>query len=193
MTRLGYPDPTSVLWQGDPRWARTLLGRGLATFALAGCVATSTAELRRILGERAGATPLDVQAAGLARPGVWAPGASGANVPELVRAQGLTVGVDLDGPGRVADPDVLRSAVADCLIRGGVCLGAVDYDRALPHGDPLADHWTCLYALDGDDLCMTDPATARREKISWETLAGPVSWGRRRRDYRLVRVVTAFR
>jgi hypothetical protein len=191
--RAGYPDPTSVLWQGRAPWGSMTVGRGKALFGAVGCVVTSVAQARRILGERAGATPLDVQAAGLARNGVWGPGASGAVVSELVRAQGLDVGVDLDGPGRVAAPDVLRSAVIDCLLHGGVCLGAVDHDSALPSGDSVADHWTCIYAVDDDNLWMTDPATARRERISFEALSGPVSWGRRRRDYRLVRVVTVFR
>lgn len=191
--RLGYPDPTDIIWQGAHPHGKMPVGRGSAVFGAVGCVVTSIAQARRILGERAGATPLDVQAAGLARDGVWAPGSSGAVVTELVRAQGLEVGVDLDGPGKVADPDALRSALVDCLTRDGVCLGAVDHDSALPKGDPIADHWTCIYAVDGDDVWMTDPATARRERISLETLAGPVMWGRRRRDYRLVRVVTVYR
>jgi hypothetical protein len=114
-------------------------------------------------------------------------------VTELVRAQGLEVGVDLDGPGKVADPDALRRALVDCLTRGGVCLGAVDHDSSVKGGDPIADHWCCIYAVDGDDVWMTDPATARRERISLETLAGAVMWGRRRRDYKLVRVVTVYR
>jgi hypothetical protein len=40
---------------------------------------------------------------------------------------------------------------------------------------------------------MTDPATARVESLEWETLAGPVRWGRFERPYQVVRVVTVWR
>jgi hypothetical protein len=136
--------------------------------------------------------PLDVQAAGLARLGVWAPGASGANVPELVRAQGLTVGEDADGPGRVVPVDRLRVILEDCLRRGGVALVAVDHDSTRG-GDAIADHWGCAYRVEVGRLWMTDPATARVESLDWETLAGPVRWGRVSRPYQVVRVITVFR
>jgi len=136
--------------------------------------------------------PMDVQAAGLQRLGVWAPGASGANVPELVRAQGLTVGEDADGPGRVVPVDGLRHILEDCLRRGGVALVAVDHDSTRG-GDAIADHWGCAYRVEVGRLWMTDPATARVESLDWQALAGPVRWGRVSRPYQVVRVVTVFR
>jgi hypothetical protein len=136
--------------------------------------------------------PLDVQAAGLQRLGVWAPGASGANVPELVRAQGLTVGEDADGPGRVVPVDRLRLIIDDCLRRGGVCLVAVDHDSTRG-GDAIADHWGCAYRVEVGRMWLTDPATARVESLDWQALAGPVRWGRVARPYQVVRVVTVFR
>jgi hypothetical protein len=188
----GYPPATGIIWQGSPPHSRATVGRGRETFGNVGCVVTSVAQARRILGERAGAMPLDVQAAGLARDGVWAPGSSGAAVPELVRAQGLTVGVDADGPGKVADVPRLRHLIEDCLRRGGVALVAVDHDSTRG-GDAIADHWGCTYRVEAGRLWMTDPATARVESLDWETLAGPVRWGRFLRPYQVVRVVTVWR
>ena len=192
MTRLGYLDPVPVLWQGSPPWGRQSVGRGKETFGRVGCVATSIAQLMRVLGARVGASPLDVQAAGLKRLGVWTPGQSGANVPELVRAQGLDVGEDLDGPGRVADVARLKVAIEDCLRRGGVCLVAVDHDKTRG-GDAIADHWGNAHRLEAGRLWFSDPATARVESVDWQTLAGPVKWGRATRVYQVVRVVTVFR
>ena len=189
---IGYPPQTGIIWQGSPPHGRKPVGRGTQAFSAVGCVVTSVAQARRILGERAGAMPLDVQAAGLARLGVWAPGASGANVPELVRAQGLTVGEDADGPGRVVPVDRLRVILEDCLRRGGVALVAVDHDSTRG-GDAIADHWGCAYRVEVGRLWMTDPATARVESLDWETLAGPVRWGRVSRPYQVVRVITVFR
>ncbi len=192
MTRLGYLDQP-VIWQGSPPHGPQAVGRGKETFGRVGCVVTSIAQARRTLGERAGANPLDVQAAGLRRLGVWHPGKSGANVPELVRAQGLEVGVDLDGPGKVADVPRLREAIEDCLRRGGVVLVAVDHDSALPAGDQIADHWGSAHRLEVGRLWFADPATAKVESVDWETLAGNVRWGRKVRPYQVVRVVTVFR
>ena len=192
MTRLGYLDPVPVLWQGSPPWGRQSVGRGSQTFGAVGCVVTSVTQGLRVLGARAGATPLDVQAAGLRRLGVWTPGQSGCNVPDLVRAQGLEVGADLDGPGKVADVARLREAIEDCLRRGGVALVAVDHD-ATRGGDAIADHWGCAHREEAGRLWFSDPATARVESVDWETLAGPVKWGRKVRPYQVVRVITVFR
>ena len=189
--RLGYLDQP-VIWQGSPPHGSQTVGRGTGLFGAVGCVVTALAQTRRALGERAGAMPLDVQAAGLRRPGVWAPGSSGANVPELVRAQGLTVGADLDGPGKVADVPRLREAIEDCLHHGGVALVAVDHDRTRG-GDDIADHWCSAHRLEVGRLWMADPATARVESVDWETLSGPVMWGRKQRVYQVVRVVTVYR
>jgi hypothetical protein len=189
---IGYPPQTGIIWQGSPPHGRKAVGRGTQAFSAVGCVVTSVAQARRILGERAGALPLDVQAAGLQRLGVWSPGASGCNVPELVRAQGLEVGADLDGPGKVADVPRLREAIDDCLRRGGVCLVAVDHDKTRG-GDAIADHWGCAYRVEVDRLWLTDPATARVESLDWESLCGPVRWGRTTRVYQVVRVITVFR
>jgi len=189
---IGYPPQTGILWQGSPPHGRRTVGHGTETFGNVGCVVTSVAQARRILGERAGAMPLDVQAAGLRRVGVWGPGSSAANVPELVRAQGLAVGEDADGPGRVVPVDRLRILIEDALRRGGVVLVAVDHDSTRG-GDAIADHWGCAYRVEVGRLWLTDPATARVESVDWETLAGPVRWGRRERMYQVVRVVTVFR
>ena len=189
---IGYPPATGIIWQGSPPHGEKTVGRVKGLFKRVGCVVTSVAQARRILGERAGAMPLDVQAAGLSRLGVWSPGASGCNVAELVRAQGLEVGADLDGPGKVADVARLREAIDDCLRRGGVALVAVDQDSTRG-GDAIADHWGCAYRVEVDRLWMTDPATARVESLDWQTLAGPVRWGRVARPYQVVRVITVFR
>jgi hypothetical protein len=192
--RAGHPDPSSVLYQGDHRWGRVTVGRGPQRFGAVGCLVTSVAQALRILGVRAGATPLDVQRAGLAWPDVWAPGSSGAVVTELVRAQkGVVVGGDYSGAGTSTPPEVLRPVIADCIQRGGVALVAVDYDRDMPAGDPTAEHWGCAYAAQARRLWLTDPATAKRESVDLATLAGPVSWGSVVRPYVVVRVVTVFR
>ena len=182
------------LYQGDPRWGQRTVGKGPQTFGLVGCVVTAVAEALRRLGVRAGATPLDVQAAGLLRPGVWAPGSSGAVVADLCRAQ-LGVGEvrDVSGAGTVTGIDELRTAILDCLARGGVALAAVDYDRDSPKGDPTAEHWGCIYAVEGDALLMADPATAKVERLAVATLAAKVKWGRVVRPYLVVRTVLVFR
>ncbi len=190
---IGTP-PQPVIWQGARPHGRQPVGRGLEVFGNVGCVVTSVAMALRHLGVRAGAMPLDVQAAGLRRPGVWAPGSSGCNVPELVRAQdGLTVGEDMDGAGKVASVDRIAPLILDCLTRGGVVLAAVDYDAASPKGDPLGDHWVTIHGLEGDDLLLADPATARTERLLCPTLAGPVRWGEKVRPYRVTRAITVFR
>lgn len=192
MGRLGYPEQP-VLWQGDPRWGRRTVGLGQGTFGAVGCVVTSLAMALRFLGVRAGATPLQVQAAGLLRGNVWAPGQSGCVVPALVSAQvDVSPGVDLAGPGRVADKGALRELIMETLTKRGVLLVAVDYDRSLPKGDPIADHWVCCYAVDGDDVLMADPATARTERLLMSTLEGPVKWGKITRRYSVARAVSVL-
>ena len=73
-----------------------------------------------------------------------------------------------------------------------LALVAVDHDSTRG-GDAIADHWGCAYRVEAGRLWMTDPATARIESVDWETLAGPVRWGRFLRPYQVVRVVTVWR
>jgi hypothetical protein len=191
--RSGYADQP-VIWQGSYPHGPMSVGRGNQKCGAVGCVITSVAMALRYLGVRAGATPTTVQTAGLARPGVWAPGASGCVVPELVRAQtGLAVGVDADGPGIKAPVDRLSPLILDTLAGGGVALLSVDYDAGVRGGDSIGDHWVCAYAADDDWLYLADPATAKVEKIDRTTLAATVMWGRRRRPYVGARAVTVFR
>ena len=191
--RIGYPDQP-VIWQGSYPHGLMSVGRGSAGCAAVGCVVTSVAMALRFLGVRAGATPMTVQTAGLARLGVWAPGASGCVVPELVRAQkGLTVGVDADGAGIAAPVDRLSPLILQTLSSGGVALLSVDYDASVKGGDSIGDHWVCAYAADDAWLYLADPATAKVEKIGRTTLAATVMWGRRRRPYVGARAVTVFR
>jgi hypothetical protein len=170
------------------------VGRGAQKCGAVGCVITSVAMALRFLGVRAGATPTTVQTAGLARHGVWAEGASGCVVPELVRAQtGLAVDVDADGPGVAAPVGRLSPLILDCLSAGGVALVSVDYDAGVRTGDAIGDHWVCAYAADDDWLYVADPATAKVERLDRTTLAASVMWGRRRRPYVVARAVTVFR
>lgn len=185
---IGHP-AQPVIWQGAPPHGRQTVGRGTQTFGAVGCVVTSVAMALRFLGIRAGAMPLDVQALGLARPGVWAPGQSGCVIPELCRACDLDVIDDMDGPGKAAPVERLRGFVVETLQAGGVVLVGVDYDRDAPAGDPTAEHWGCAFAIDGDDLLLADPATARTERLLLQTLAGPVRWGRRVRPYQVARAI----
>ena len=191
--RIGYRDQP-VIWQGSYPHGPMSVGRGQQKCGAVGCVITSVAMALRFLGVRAGATPTTVQTAGLARHGVWADGASGCVVPELVRAQtGLTVDVDADGPGVAAPVDRLSPLILDCLSGGGVALVSVDYDAGVKGGDAIGDHWVCAYAADDDWLHVADPATAKVERLDRTTLSATVMWGRRRRPYVVVRAVTIFR
>lgn len=191
--RSGYKDQP-VIWQGSYPHGPMSVGRGAQKCGAVGCVITSTAMALRLLGVRAGATPTTVQAAGLARHGVWAEGASGCVVPELVRAQtGLTVDVDADGPGVAVPVGRLSPLILDCLSAGGVALVSVDYDAGVRTGDAIGDHWVCAYAADDDWLYVADPATAKIERLDRTTLAATVMWGRRRRPYVVARAVTIFR
>ena len=190
---IGYKDQP-VIWQGSYPHGPMSVGRGNQKCGAVGCVITSTAMALRLLGVRAGATPTTVQAAGLARHGVWADGASGCVVPELVRAQtGLAVDVDADGPGVAAPVGRLSPLILDCLSAGGVALVSVDYDAGVRTGDSIGDHWVCAYAADDDWLYVADPATAKIERLDKTTLAATVMWGRRRRPYVVARAVTVFR
>ena len=115
-------------------------------------------------------------------------------VPELVRAQtDVEVGEDADGAGRVAPLDRLRPLLTDTIAAGGVALVAVDYDAHDPTGDATAEHWACAYAVDGDDLLIADPATAKPERLPLDSLSAGVRWGRRVRRYTVVRAVTVWR
>ena len=191
--RSGYKDQP-VIWQGSYPHGPMSVGRGNQKCGAVGCVITSTAMALRLLGVRAGATPTTVQAAGLARHGVWAEGASGCVVPELVRAQtGLTVDVDADGPGVAVPANRLSPLILDTLSAGGVALVSVDYDAGVRTGDAIGDHWVCAYAADDDWLYVADPATAKVERLDRTTLAASVMWGRRRRPYVIARAVTVFR
>ena len=191
--RSGYKDQP-VIWQGSYPHGPMSVGRGNQKCGAVGCVITSTAMALRLLGVRAGATPTTVQAAGLARHGVWAEGASGCVVPELVRAQtGLTVDVDADGPGVAVPANRLSPLILDTLSAGGVALVSVDYDAGVRTGDAIGDHWVCAYAADDDWLYVADPATAKVERLDKTTLAATVMWGRRRRPYVIARAVTVFR
>lgn len=191
---IGYP-AQPVIWQGAKPHGAAHVGRGSQTFGHVGCVVTSVAMALRFLGVKAGAQPLDVQAAGLARPGVWAEGSS-CVVPDLIRAQkGLTVGEDVPGAGALVPPgpDVLRPLLLGCFERGGVALVCVDYDRDLPAGDPTGEHWCCARGVEGDRLRLADPATAKDESVDLFTLSGPVHWGSVVRPYVVVRVITIYR
>ena len=191
--RIGYRDQP-VIWQGADPHGKRAVGNGQQPFALVGCVVVSVAMALRYLGVRAGASPLQVQAAGLMRPGVWAPGASGCVVPELVRAQtDVEVGEDADGAGKVAPIERLRSLLTDTIAAGGVVMVAVDTDAHLPSGDPTAEHWGTIFAIDGDDALMADPATAKVERLPLDSLSAGVRWGRRVRRYTVVRAVTVWR
>lgn len=186
-----------VLWQGErKRWGPKLLGRSATvTFAQAGCVVTAVAIAERALGHRAGSTPTDVNARGLARPGVFAAGSAGANVPELIRAQGLTVGADLDGPGKVADTKSLKVAILEAVKAGGVAIVCVDHDRDKPGGDEIGDHWGTIVDVDveNDVAALVDPATGDIEPLVWRTLSAPVMWGNVVKPYVATRAITVFR
>jgi len=182
-----------VLRQSDGRWAKRLLGRSSSTtIGSSGCTVTAVAQALRVLGVRAGATPLDVQAHGVNRPGVWAEGAAGAVVSELARAQRLTVGEDT-GAGHVAPVQPLRALILSCLDSGGVALVCVDHDHNAPGGDDIGDHWVLAIGADADSLWVADPATGEVETLQLRTLTGPVLWGKRAKVYSVVRAVTLFR
>ena len=184
-----------VLRQGDPRWSKRTLGNSATvTIASAGCVITSVAMACRVLGVRAGATPLDVMARGIQRPGVWAKGAAGCVVPELVRAQsGLEVGEDLPGAGAAAPTQPLRKLILEALDKGGVALVCVDTDRDAG-GDVTGEHWCLATEADGDTLWLADPATGKIESLMLRTLSGSVRWGARTtKAYSVVRAISVFR
>jgi hypothetical protein len=86
----------------------------------------------------------------------------------------------------------LRELITETLPRRGVLLLAVDYDRSLPKGDPIADHWVCCHAVDGDEVFISDPATARIERLLFSTLEGPVKWGKMTRRYSVARAISVF-
>lgn len=185
-----------LIAQDDKRWRTKLLGRSSeTTIGAAGCVVTAVAIAERALGHRAGSTPVDVMERGLRRPGVWAPGAAGAHVPELVRAQGLTVGADLDGPGKVAHTKDLKALILECLQAKGVALVCVDHDKDKPGGDEIGDHWGTIVEVDvaNDVAAMVDPATCDVEPLIWRTLSGAVTWGKAQKTYRATRAITVFR
>ena len=183
-----------ILRQGDPRWGKRTIGRSASTtIGAAGCVLTSVAMACRVLGVRAGATPLDCQARGVQRPGVWADGAAGCVVPELARAQGLTVGEDIPGAGAAAPTQPLRKLILEALDAGGVALVCVDTDRATG-GDVTGEHWCLATEADSDTLWICDPATGGLERIVLRTLSGSVRWGKAKtKAYSVVRAVSLFR
>ena len=188
MTHLGWRYSGPVLWQGSAPWGSVPVGLGSETHGNVGCLSTSVAQLLRIMGSRAGATPLHVKEMATRTEGVYQPGHSGAVVTALVDAMvGLCAGRDVDGVGRNASVPDLQAAIMDALRRGGACLVLVDHDSMRPGGDVLGDHWLTAYAVDGDRLLVTDPASTGTTSLSWETLAGPSKWGRVTRDYRVTR------
>ena len=193
MNRVGWRYSGPVLWQGSAPWGSVPVGLGAETHGAVGCLSTAVAQLLRIMGSRAGATPLHVKDMALAAGGVYADGKSGAVVTALVDAMvGLVHGVDVDGVGKVASVPDLQSAIIDALRRGGAALVCVDHDSMRRGGDPLGDHWIAAYAVDGERLLVADPASTGTTSLDWATLAGPSRWGRVTRDYRVTRAVTVF-
>jgi hypothetical protein len=184
-----------VIWQGQQPHGQQLLGRGKLTFGVAGCVVTAIAQAMRILGVKAGCTPLEVQASGLLAKDCWAKNSSSVNIPNLISAQkSLKYGVDLDGPNKVADIAKLKYQLVQCLNAGGVALLQVDHDRKKKGGDTVGDHWTCAYAVNvsTDELFITDSATAKHEILSFEKMAGDVFWGQHKKEYVATRLITIF-
>ena len=105
---------------------------------------------------------------------------------------GLVHGKDVDGVGKNASVPDLQAAIMDALKRGGAALICVDHDSTRKGGDPLGDHWLTAYAVEGEKLMVTDPASTGTTWLHWNTLSGPSKWGHVVRDYRVTRAVTVF-
>jgi hypothetical protein len=188
--------PHIRLCQSDPQWAGILLGRSpTVSIGEQGCAVTAVAIADRALGSRAGATPPEVCRRGRARSGVWAPGKAGAVMTELIRAQGLVVGVDFDGPGKVAGTKTLKAAIYECVRDGGVAVVCVDHDKGKPNGDDIGDHWGTITAIDlaGDTATLIDPATGQEVQIVWRTLVGVTEWSGKPKTLTVTRAITVFR
>lgn len=185
---VGRPRRDSVIFQGAEPHGRRLVGRGKGTFHGVGCAVCAVTTACLYLEIPGIVSPLDVQRLGLARPGVWSPGSSGANIPELCRAAGLRVGVDNPGPGKSEIAGVLRPLILSCLKSGGIVLCGVDFK-----GSPVTDHWGCAPGHDDVRLYVDDPATADHESVDLRTLTGPVVWGGVAQPYRVARVITLWK
>lgn len=182
-----------VIWQGAKPHGNQFVGNGLESFRAVGCVVTCVAMACRYLGARAGATPIDVNNKGI-KLGAFAKNSSACTVRDLIDSQGCIIsGNDLPGAGRYSSVDDLRPFIETTIQRGGVCLLHVDYDSKTG-GDEIGDHWICAFAIDTNsrEILCGDPATARTESLSLDTLSAVVSWQNKKKPYLVRRAVAIF-
>jgi hypothetical protein len=147
VTRLGWPDPERVPWQGDPKWGSSPYGHGGKTIHQWGCPAACLAPLLRLCGFSAGATPQTVVARAMREdPPVWAASRSKAYLPRLARSTGLscpdapTVVTSAAFTGiPVEEMSMLITAHLDAL--AGFAWLQVDHTD-----DGVGDHWIGAFA-----------------------------------------------
>lgn len=170
-----------VLWQGDPRWGKALLGDGTSTIGKAGCVLTSLVEAARRIGGRPDMSiPMLNELATNA--GVFS--GSELVVAEAAQLVGLDAGPRIDAaPG----DQRLRAAIEHALSRpDGGAIVRVDHN-----GDGKGDHTIFAYGWhEGPPKAIkcTDSAPAKVITLSWPALTATVQWGKVAKHYRVVRV-----
>lgn len=187
--RLGFPDPSRVLWQGHPDWRDDPWGSGGLKVGGSGCPGCCIAEAQRRLGVNVSATPKTVLAAAAkASPPCFDPKSSNAYIARMARANKLKCADSPieGGRGKSEEERVrfLRFAIARTIADGGVVMINVDKNK-----DGKPDHWICAYAITHDHVLCTDSATAKIERLSIETLRNDdMKWNGVPKPYDAIRV-----
>lgn len=187
------------LCQSSAPWGPMLLGLSTTTtYGRAGCLATTMAELCRMLGIDAAATPQTIVETAIAR---WRAGGSkqdampfiklpadekkgrepGANAVtvDVGRANGLLIGDRLDagGPKGVGVKGLI-DAFIKAQAAGGFAIAHVDTDAA--DADHNGKHWVTLDHGVGPVVIYRDPAIGAAGQLSATTGEGPAGWGKPR-------------
>jgi hypothetical protein len=152
----------------------------------AGCVLTAIAMALRHFGAKAGATPLDVNNAGLLNK-AFAENSSSAFVRKLINSQkDLVAGDDVSG-----EDFVLNELIHDTLNQKGVVLAHVDYDEKIG-GDSTGEHWVLIFQHRGSEFVAADSATATNITMDEKTLSALVLWKTKEKRYKVKRIIPIY-
>lgn len=192
ITRIGYADPTSIVWQGARPHGTLPYGTGGKTVGQWGCPLMALWHADQMRGgRRTIAQMLEL----CRKAGVWDAGSSLARLPLMARTLGfacpdtpwMTLGA-IEAADWVPSDTVglscleLSLEICGAIEAGGFAWLCVDHT-----GDDRGDHWVLAYAFDGEHIHYVDSATKKTGTLLRRTLSGVSVWAGTPKAYAVVR------